>query len=134
MAFSSIWAAVAGDILVFRHGLETLALEGLGTSLQPNFLRSTFQLPFDFIIFSKSCFMLKYSFSSSATLSFMLSKAATGFCGVLPSFLIRGRFAFRFCEFSTLSEAKNQPATDVRSFSCSKNKTCTTTRSGNLSF
>lgn len=132
-AFSS---TCAGEILDFLQGLETFPLEGLGINLQLNFLRIMFQLPLlDFIIFSNSCFMVKHSFSSSETLSFMLSNAKTGFGGVFPSiFLSRARFPLRFCVFSRFSEVKNQPATEVLSFSCSKNRTWTTTLSGSLSF
>lgn len=78
--------------------------------------------------FRSSFLMFEHSFSSSETRSLKFSGACS--CSPLPLLLGRPRF----CEFSRLSETNNQLEIDVRSLSCSKKRTCTITRRGNLSF
>ena len=127
-----------GGALELLRGSDALVSQGFDFSLPANLFKAVFQLPFVFASLSISCFMLKHSFSSSDTRSLM-SSTVTRWFNELPacigaSLLARARFPLWFCEFSRLSETKNQPATEVRSRSCSKNKTWTMTRRGNLSF
>ena len=104
-----------------------------------HFREKMFHELFGFPSFSISCFMLKHSFSSSITRNLMSWWSSS--CSWLLSsrialllFFWSIRLPWGACEFSMLSETKNQPAIDVRRRSCSKNRTWTTTLRGSLSF
>ena len=92
------------------------------------------QLFFVLASFWISLLMHEHSFSSSETRSLKLPAPCVGSSWPLPLFLGRSRFPMGFPEFSIFAETYNQLEIDVRSRSCSKKRTCTITRSGNLSF
>lgn len=90
--------------------------------------------------FSISCRMLEHSFSSSASRVRMLSmptfrtwfsRTAVAQPPASPDVAMPLR---RGLEPSRLSETSRHPAIEVLSWSCSKKRTCTTTRNGSLSF
>jgi len=78
--------------------------------------------------------MHEHSFSSSETRSFKFSAPCVGSSWSLSLFLGRLGIPLDLCGFSRFSETYNQLEIDVRSRSCSKKRTSTITRSGNLSF
>jgi len=101
--------------------------------LKPNLFGKILQLFFVFVSFCSSFLMLEHSFSRSKRRSLKFSFPSA----VSPwrvSLLVRPKFPLWCCPFSRLSETKNHPDIDVRSLSCSKNRTWTITRRGNLSF
>jgi hypothetical protein len=88
-----------------------------------------------FPILSISSLIPLHSFSSSETRNLISSTVSLvpPFSSVVASPLVLlGRMREPF--WSTLSETKNQPAIVVLRRSCSKNRTCTMTLRGNLSF
>ena len=95
----------------------------LGKMLQPLFVLASFLSSF---------LMDEHSFSRSDTRSLKFPAPCCEW-STWPLLLGGPRFPLRLCEFSILS-ANNQLDIDVRSLSCSKKRTCTITRRGNLSF
>lgn len=110
-------------------------------NLNPSFLDTVPQAldPFVRPSFSISCLMFEHSFSSSDTLILMLSiptfKTWFSFTAdAQPPSVDPTKPLLNCLDPSRLSETRKQPAIEVRSWSCSKNRTWTIILMGSLSF
>lgn len=122
------------DCVFTSQPFDSFELPDSGLLLKPNLFGKMLQPFFFFVNFCSSFLMLEHSFSSSKRRSLTFSVPSVESSWRVPLLLGRPRFPLWSCEFPRLSETKNQPDIDVRSRSCSKNRTWTITRRGNLSF